>query len=137
MITRMALALIVALLSTACETKTVAPPTQALAPPPAGLPAEYARFYGVWSGKWDETWDVTFVIDEISAAGIASGDDYWKEHVPGSWHHQTTLSAIEGDAVTFGVMTITIDPADNRKAVAIGRFEKNTRAASLTKLQVP
>jgi len=67
---RTALGLAVALLATACETKPIEPPTQALAPPSAELPAAYARFHGVWSGKWDETWDVTFVIDEVSGAGL-------------------------------------------------------------------
>jgi len=57
--------------------------------------------------------------------------------VPGPWHHQTTFGRISSDAVTFGVMTITIDPADDTKAVAVGRFERNTRTASLTKLQGP
>jgi hypothetical protein len=134
MLTRTALAMVAALLWTACETAPIAPPTQALAPPPAELPAEYARFHGVWSGKWDDTWDVTFVIDNVSGAGFASGHYYWKEHVPGAWHHQSTFGTISGDAVTFGVMTISIDRADSSKAVAVGKFERNTRTAALTKL---
>jgi hypothetical protein len=52
-------------------------------------------------------------------------------------HQICSLSAIEDDAVTFGVMTIAIDPTDNTKAVAVGKFERNTRTTRLTKLPSP
>ena len=120
--------------ATTPPTQALAPPTQALAPPAADLPPQYARFHGVWSGKWDDTWDVTFVIDDLSSDGHANGHYYWKENVPGAWNHHTTSGEIRGNAVIFGVMTITIDAADSSKAVAVGKFETHTRTAQLTKL---
>jgi hypothetical protein len=134
MLARTILALLAALAMAGCQTTAPTPPTQPLAPPAAGLPEQYARFHGVWSGKWDDTWDVTFVIDDVSSDGHANGHYYWKENVPGAWSHHTVSGAIRGDAVVFGVITITLDPADGSKAVAVGRFELNTRTAKLTRL---
>ena len=134
MLIRTMLAVFAILALAACETAAATPPTQPLAAPAADLPAQYARFHGIWSGKWDDTWDVTFVIDDVSGDGHVNGHYYWKENVPGAWSHQTTSGNIHGDTVVFSVITITIDSADSSKAVAVGKFEKNTRTAQLTKL---
>lgn len=136
MLARAMLAMLAILAMEGCETAATMPPTQPLAQPAADLPAQYARFHGVWSGKWDDTWDLTFVIDDVSGDGHANGHYYWKETVPGAWNHRTTSGGIRGDAVVFGVITITLDPTDGNKAVAVGRFELNTRTAELTKLAV-
>jgi hypothetical protein len=134
MLARMMLAVCAISALAGCETAATTPPTQPPAPPAADLPAQYARFNGMWSGKWDDTWDVTFVIDAVSSDGQASGHYYWKENVPGPWSHDPMSGFIHGDAAVFGVITITIDPADGNKAVAVGRFELHTRTAKLTKL---
>ena len=125
---------LVILMLAACETAATAPPTAPLAPAAADLPAQFARFHGVWSGKWDKTWDVTFVVDQISSNGDSTVQYYWKEHVPGAWLHQTYSGCIRGDVLTDNVITITLDASDNSKAVAVGKFEMNTRTAELTKL---
>lgn len=129
------LAALAAGLLVGCETvpAPMEPPAGPLPPVAADLRPDYAQFYGIWSGKWDSTWDVTFVIDSVSSTGLASGHYYWKEHVPGPWSHQTVSGWIRGVEVVFGVMTITIDTADKTKAVAVGRFELNTRTARLRK----
>ena len=138
MLLRTMAALFAILALAACQdattTQPLGPPTQALAPPAADLPPQYARFHGVWSGKWDGTWDVTFVIDDVSSDGHANGHYYWKENVPGAWRHQTTSGDIRGNVAVFGVITITINAADSSKAVAVGKFEQNTRTAQLTRL---
>ena len=134
MLARTMLAMLVVLAIAGCQTATTASPTQPLAPPAADLPAQYARFHGVWSGKWDDTWDVKFVIDDISDDGHATGHYYWKENVPGPWSHEIMSGDIHGGAIVFGVITITLDLTDGNKAVAVGKFERNTRTARLTKL---
>ena len=127
-----------AALMAGCQATTpVEPPAGGLPPVAAELRPDYAQFHGIWSGKWDSTWDVTFVIDSVAANGLASGHYYWKEHVPGPWSHHTVSGWIRGAEVAFGVMTITIDGSDKTKAVAVGRFELNTRTARLRKVLAP
>ena len=131
---RAVLAILTALFIEGCTTAPTAPPTQPLGPAAADIPAQYARFRGVWSGKWDDVWDVTFVIDDITGDGHANGHYYWKERVPGAWNHHAVAGTIRGATVVFGVITITLDPADGNKAVAVGRFELHTRTAKLARL---
>jgi hypothetical protein len=129
--------LLVAFMIAACQTPPSAPstpPMQALAPVPADLPPQYARFYGAWSGKWDNVWDVTFVVDRISNTGSADGHYYWKEQVNGPWSHDLVSGDIHGDTLTFDIITITLDPTESTKATAVGKFATVTRTAKLTKL---
>jgi len=116
---RAVLAILTALFIDGCTTAPTAPPTQPLGPAAADIPAQYARFRGVWSGKWDDVWDVTFVIDDITGDGHANGHYYWKERVPGAWNHHAVAGTIRGATVVFGVITITLDPADGNKAVPL------------------
>lgn len=135
MFRRIVIGSIAAALLAGCQaTAPVEPPAGGLPPVAAELRPEYAQFYGIWSGKWDSKWDVTFVIDSVAANGLAKGHYYWKEQVPGPWSHRTVSGWIRGTEVAFGVMTITIDAGDKSKAVAVGRFELNTRTARLRKL---
>lgn len=45
------------------------PPDLRVVPPPAGVPAEHARFSGGWVGKWDEQLDHVLIVELEVPAG--------------------------------------------------------------------
>ncbi|MCC6175977.1 MAG: hypothetical protein IT305_11780 [Chloroflexi bacterium] len=109
-----------------CTLQTPLPSELALVPPPPGLPAETAAFYGAWEGTVqmpDGPLDVRIVVRRLAATEAFVIDSYQLRSRPDEGRWGTYRADVDGGRLTYGDATlqVTLTMSPDLATVSAGR----------------